>query len=200
MRTDSAKTDVRDAILDAADRLIGFYGYTKTTVDDIAHEAGVGKGTIYLYFKSKEEVAVSWVDRVNARLRDQLQRIADSEIAPADKFREMLLVRILFRFDTIRNYTRSLDELLAAIRPITLIWRERWQDAEAKIFAQVLTQGEDNGVFHVDDAYQTARLLLMATNSYLPNNLSIEQLGERDQIADAVTRMAELLLNGVLVR
>lgn len=43
-------------ILDAAVRLISHYGYDKTTVSDIAKEAGVSKGAIYLHWKSKEDL------------------------------------------------------------------------------------------------------------------------------------------------
>jgi AcrR family transcriptional regulator len=43
-------------ILDAAARLFAHYGYDKTTVDDIAREAGVSKGAIYLHFKGKDEL------------------------------------------------------------------------------------------------------------------------------------------------
>lgn len=46
----------RAAILDAALRVFGQYGYRRTSMDDIAGEAGIGKGTIYLSFASKEEV------------------------------------------------------------------------------------------------------------------------------------------------
>jgi len=45
-----------ERILDAAARLITHYGYDKTTVSDIAREAGVSKGAIYLHWSSKEEL------------------------------------------------------------------------------------------------------------------------------------------------
>jgi len=53
MRTTLAPADVRDAILDAAERLLARYGYRKMTMDDLASEAGIGKGTTYLHFPSK---------------------------------------------------------------------------------------------------------------------------------------------------
>ena len=46
----------RAAILDAALRVFGQYGYRRTSMDDIAREAEIGKGTIYLSFASKEKV------------------------------------------------------------------------------------------------------------------------------------------------
>src|SRR6185295_3136508 len=54
----------REAILDATDRLLGRLGYQKTTIDDLAREADVGRRTIYLNFQSKEEIFLSSIDRV----------------------------------------------------------------------------------------------------------------------------------------
>ena len=45
-----------DRILDAASKLIVHYGYDKTTVSDIAREAGVSKGAIYLHWASKDDL------------------------------------------------------------------------------------------------------------------------------------------------
>ncbi len=61
---------MRDRILDATERLLGRLGYRKTTMDDIAAEAGVGRRTIYLHFPGKEEVALATIDRIVERLRE----------------------------------------------------------------------------------------------------------------------------------
>src|SRR5258708_2762533 len=45
-----------ERILDAATRLLMRWGYRKTTIDDVAREAGVGKGTIYLHWKDKNQL------------------------------------------------------------------------------------------------------------------------------------------------
>ena len=47
---------VRDAILQAAEHVFQKWGLNKSTMEDIAHEAGKGKSTLYYYFKSKEEI------------------------------------------------------------------------------------------------------------------------------------------------
>src|SRR6201989_11434 len=107
------KEAVKDAILDATDRLLALFGYRKMTVEDIAVEAGIGKGTIYLHFSSKEEVVLSHVDRTVAQLNQHLAEIARSKIPARERIRQMLLVRVLFRFDSIQHYTQSLNDLLA---------------------------------------------------------------------------------------
>src|SRR5918995_2109265 len=85
---------IKDSILDATDRLLARYGYRKMTVEDIAVEAGIGKGTIYLHFSSKEEVVLSHVDRIVDHLKQQhLSVIARSDITAPERIRQMLLVR-----------------------------------------------------------------------------------------------------------
>jgi len=63
------------AILDAALQVFGQYGYRRTSMDDIAREAGIGKGTIYLSFASKEEVFQALSQRLAQRM------LADAEVA-----------------------------------------------------------------------------------------------------------------------
>jgi AcrR family transcriptional regulator len=196
----SPKTDVKEAILDATDRLLARYGYRKMTVEDIAIEAGIGKGTIYLHFSSKEEVVLSHVDRIVDRLKQRLLQIADSEKSAAEKLRLMLLTRVLFRFDSIQHYTQSLNDLLAALRPGLLSRRARYFDEEAQILADVLNHGQQSGEFELGDAMETAYALLQATNGLLPYSLSTSELGERDQVEKKTKAVAELMLRGLLSR
>jgi AcrR family transcriptional regulator len=58
----------RAVILDAALRVFGQYGYRRTSMDDIAREAGIAKGTIYLSFASKEEVFQALSERLSERM------------------------------------------------------------------------------------------------------------------------------------
>jgi AcrR family transcriptional regulator len=196
MRDSVKQRTVRDAILDATDDLLTRFGYKKMTIDDLAHEVGIGKGTVYLYFPSKEEIALSHVDRIIERLKARLWEIAGSDIKPEQKIKKMLIERVMIRFDAVQHYTMSLNEMMAQIRPRLLERRQRYFEEEAVAFASVLSHGE---VF-VGNAQETARLLLVATNSLLPYSLSTNELGSRDEIEDKTTRLAELLLQGIIKR
>ena len=186
--------------MDATVRLLARYGYRKMTGEDIAKEVGVGKGTIYLHFKSKEEVVLSHVDRIVERVKERLWAIANSDDSAAVRIRLMLLTRVLFRFDSIQHYTQSLNDLLAALRPSLLARRAVYFDEEAQIFADVLNQGRDSQEFQFDDALSTAYGILHATNSLLPYSLSTTELGEREEVKEKATVIADLILSGLLKR
>jgi AcrR family transcriptional regulator len=194
------KEAVKDAILDATDRLLARYGYRKMTVEDIAVEAGIGKGSIYLHFSSKEEVVLSHIDRIVDRLRERLKEIAHSDATAAERLRLMLLTRVLFRFDSIQHYTQSLNDLLSVLRSSLLARRAQYFEAEAQVFAEVLMAGREAGEFSFDNDHATAHALLQATNGFLPYSLSTTELGAREEVEQRVADVANLMLRGLLSR
>ena len=194
------KEAVKDAILDSTDRLLARFGYRKMTVEDIAAEAGIGKGSIYLHFSSKEEVVLSHIDRIVDRLQERLREIARSDVTAAERLRLMLLTRVLFRFDSIQHYTQSLNDLLSVLRSSLLSRRAQYFESEAQIFAEVLTAGREAGEFSFDDELATAHALLQATNGLLPYSLSTTELGAREDVEQRTADVANVMLRGVLSR
>jgi AcrR family transcriptional regulator len=201
MRSIAAREDIRDLILDAADRLLARSGYKRMTMEDLAQEVGIGKGTIYLHFPSKEEVVLSHVDRIVERVKSELRRLAATD-APADtRLREMLMTRVLVRFDSVQHYTESLSDLLAALRPGLLARRRRHFEEEAEIIAEVLHEGHRAGLFtFAGGPATTARALLTATNALLPYSLSARELGHRQDVEHEASRVVALLLEGLITR
>jgi len=190
--------ETRDAILDATDRLLASRGFRGVTMDDVAREAGVSRRTVYMYFPSKEDVGLSSIDRVVENAQRYLRELAAEQGDPAVVLRNMLLGRVLFRVDSIREYRQSLDELFEAVRPSYMMQRRRQHGREAEIFAAVLGRGRAEGRFFVDDPEAMATTLIQATNAFLPYSLSVQELGEREQIERALRRMVDLLLRGLI--
>jgi AcrR family transcriptional regulator len=187
-----------DLILDAADRLLARYGYRKMTIDDLAREAGIGKGTVYLHFRSKEDVVLSHVDRIANRVVTELRVIAASDAPPAAKLSEMLVTRVMFRFDGVQHYSESMSEVLRDFRAALLQRREGYFEEEAKVLSGVLREGQRARAFRRHEPVATARTLILASNSLLPFNLSTQELGKRREVEQAATRIADLVLKGLL--
>jgi AcrR family transcriptional regulator len=199
-RAIAVREDVRELILDATERLLIRYGYAKMTMDDLAREVGVAKGTLYLHFPSKEEVVLSRIDRMVDGLVDELRAIAASRREPVPKLRDMLILRVLHRFDAAKQYARSIDEMLASIRAGLLARREQHFALEASVFAELLEHGKRAGALSFADADSTAQSLLLATNALLPGGLTVKQLGRRDAVEQKVTNIANLIINGLRPR
>src|SRR5579883_108955 len=66
------------AIMDAARRLLVSHGYQDVTMDDVAHQAGVGKGTLFLYYKNKEQLLSAALADLSDQLRESLDGLAGS--------------------------------------------------------------------------------------------------------------------------
>lgn len=77
-----------ELILDAAYDLFGSNGFYETKISDIAHQAGIAKGTVYLYFKSKEELFMAVTRRDCEHFLDGL----DTNLQNCSTMAERLLV------------------------------------------------------------------------------------------------------------
>jgi len=200
MRDGGPTLSTREAILDATDKLLARYGYKKMTIDDLAEEVGIGKGSVYLHFTSKEEIALSHIDRIIERLKASLHRIAERPGKADRRIKEMLVERVVFRFDSVQHYSQGLNELLSVVRPKLLERRKRYFNEEAGIIAGVITEGQRDGSFRKGDARDIAMTFLSATNSLLPYSLSAVELGDRTTVADQVKKTADILINGIKLK
>lgn len=200
MRDAVQKGETKDAILDAADRMLARHGYRKMTIDGLAAEVGIGKGTIYLHFSSKEEIVLSHIDRIIERLKSRLSLIAARDLSCEERLRSMLIERVMFRFDSVQHYTTSLNDLLTEIRPRLLVRRKLYFQEEARIFASVIQEVSCSTTMIGIDPLELAKTILSATNSLLPFSLSTSELGERAAIKRKAGQIADLLLTGLIRR
>ena len=103
-----SKTDVitdfrRTQILDAARASFAKNGLSGTTVDGIARSAGVAKGTVYLYYKSKEDILKQVLDEDVAQLHGLTVPIITGQGTIEDKLRRFLIGVLTF-FDEKRDF------------------------------------------------------------------------------------------------
>ncbi len=74
-----------DTIMESASRLFFESGYQESSMDDIAREIGVTKGTLYLYFKNKEELLYEVCRRNTNLLEDNLDKMVTEDILESAK-------------------------------------------------------------------------------------------------------------------
>ncbi|HVJ80027.1 MAG TPA: TetR/AcrR family transcriptional regulator [Planctomycetia bacterium] len=193
----AGKTSTRDALLDAVEKLLGALGYRKLTVDDVAQAAGLSRRTFYLHFAGKEEATLAALDRDIDRLVEGLRRLARDPATARERLEAMLRFRVRFLHEKVRHRTETNDEIFGQLRPLYMPRREGYLAKESVVFAEVLEEGRRGGELRFDDAGETAILLLLATNAFLPFGLSPRQLRRKAEIDRRVARMAGLLLRGL---
>lgn len=194
------RRQARDEILDAAERTFDTFGYAKATMEDVAREAGVGRTTIYLHFKTKEELALASLDRIHDRAVENLTRIASqSDLAPAERVRQMLLGRIRFGFDHGRG-RRDDPDRSQAILPLYIHRRQQYLEVDAGVFEAVLREGVASGDLAVENCPRAAFALILATNALLPFSLTPRMRDDWPAIESAAETLTGLLLNGLKSR
>jgi TetR/AcrR family fatty acid metabolism transcriptional regulator len=120
----AAVTDKREAILRAAIKVFARNGYFNSKVADIAAEAGIADGTVYLYFKSKDEILHSIFDRAMAEFISEGKKELVDLVDPVERLTriaELHLERlgadrglaIVFQVE-LRGSTKHMQEFSAA--------------------------------------------------------------------------------------
>jgi AcrR family transcriptional regulator len=145
----------RRQILDAAGRLAVDRGLSETSIAQVAEAAGVAKGTIYLYFDSRQAlIAGLQADLWERMLQRPRDLIADATLSWSERLAGTVEHWIHFEFEHHDLYHQVFH--LAATDP-----DEPWAETHA-ILAAILKGGVDAGEFSIDDVDVTADFLLHA--------------------------------------
>ncbi len=186
----------RDAILAAAERLFRHYGPAKTTMADIAREAGVGVGSVYLEFAAKDALieALSRARHASVlcAMREALSRGDDW----AARFRAVLDARVRALLDTADDGAHAGDLVLCghgAVRET----HARFRTEEVALVADLLREAQAAGEFAAGDADAAARTVLSAYAAFDPPRLYERP---RDTVWSELQATHDLVLHGLLRR
>src|SRR6187455_2786772 len=89
VRPPAATGDKRDLILRAATRVFAQNGFFQSQVADVARVAGVAAGTVYLYFKGKDDLLVSIFERSMSEVIAEGRAAVDGIADPAERLRRI---------------------------------------------------------------------------------------------------------------
>ncbi len=194
MRQASPAGDKRDLILKAATKVFAQNGYFQSQVADVARVAGVAAGTVYLYFKGKDDLLVSIFERsMNEALGEARAAIADVA-EPADRLRTIARLHL-------ERLGRDKD--LAVVFQVELRqsvkFMERFSETFLQDYFQLIRQaigdGQQAGAFRTDISATTSTKIFFGALDEMATNwvLSRRKYDLRAE-ADAVV---DLFINGV---
>lgn len=185
----------REAILGAAIMVFSRKGFHKSSVEEIARRAGVGKGTIYLYFGGKSELfgaaVIEGVETFIEKLRSELE----SDLPFPEHFKQLVASSVSY-YLKYGDLTRIFNnELSSGLDRATLTRIEEARKRCLDFFAEILEDGHRRGYIRAVD-FQLAAVGLVG----LLDSMCAHQLRGRDKVdEDRIFETVYALLSAGLV-
>lgn len=145
----------RTAILDAALRVFGQYGYRRTSMDEVAREAGIGKGTIYLSFAGKDEVFRALSQRLSQWMLSAAETASRQPGTTADKLTAICAAWFGTYMETIRR-SPHVAELMDAKHRLSADVVSRAASRYKRLVRDILTEADAGGELNLESAGITA--------------------------------------------
>ncbi|MEI7661126.1 MAG: TetR/AcrR family transcriptional regulator [Bacteroidota bacterium] len=155
----SGNAKKQDAILSAAQKRLGLYGFEKTTMSEIAADLNLSKASLYYYFPDKESLWCAVLDKeqdeffslMNSRLKEYYD--PETIISEFVKWRHGY-------FTTFLNLTKFRFSDRNELRPHYRTMIDKFRKHEEQQVTGILKQGVLSGVFDIENPEQTARMFL----------------------------------------
>jgi len=163
-KLDAAK---REAILTSAQKRFRTYGIQKTTMQEIARDAGIAVGTLYLYFKNKEEIIIASAEAFAQRHWEDAQAIVQSVASPVEKLRAYIVNRFRAAKETRLSSAHAAEIARAVIRlkPERLEEEASWMQ---NTVLSILKQGIEDNSFQIANPQRDAEVFLYAVAYFFP--------------------------------
>lgn len=189
------------SIQDATMRVIARKGMAAATMQEIAEEAGVAKGTIYLYFRDRDELVEKTFETSMEKLFVQIDEALDRDVAFEDKLRAVMSAQLAF-FSQNREFFRLYLSLRmpegtpAQQRRQQRSCHPRYRQRVDKL-AAVLRQAIDRGELRDVDVDRLALFIIEGSTAVL-----LERLTEKSSPAEDadVEFLVGLILDGIRKR
>lgn len=163
--------DVRERLLDAARKRFGRYGVRKTTVDEIAKDAGLARATVYLHFRSKRDLYRELLGADTAQLVAEIEDAMTRHDDPLERIRALFRATLShYQNNTVlRDAMREDPELALAAdtRPI----RGKHEARVLELLTSAIDEGVRNGTFRSVSPPQTAYVMFVAGRALIDAEL-----------------------------
>jgi AcrR family transcriptional regulator len=190
--------DKAQRILEAAKGLFSSIGLKNTSIEEIATKAGLGKGTVYLYFKSKDEIFSTLASSFHQDLQAAIDDACSTPARATERLKAFIETRIRFWERSYREYgltISSLYEVLSA--PSNIVMREEYAKVDLQRIHSILMDGIAAGEFLLDNPERTAVVLCSMLDAL---SLPWDQDGSRVAADVMVDTYSAVLLNGLSLR
>ncbi|MGN7377709.1 TetR/AcrR family transcriptional regulator [Bacillus altitudinis] len=181
-------------IIDAAVVVIAENGYHQSQVSKIAKQAGVADGTIYLYFKNKEDILISLFKEKMGQFIERMEN--DIQKKPSAKEKLLLLIREHFRLLSQDHHLALVTQL--ELRQSNLELRQKINEVlkgYLNMLDSILTEGKKTGEFRQNLDVRLARQMVFGTIDETATTWVMND--QKYDLPALAERVHDLLLNGI---
>ncbi len=153
--------DKKERIITTAQKLFARFGMKKTTVDEIAKAARIGKGTVYHYFGSKEEIFAAVLEKEIGYMQKQIEQAVAQVETPQAKIHTFLLTRMRC-VKELGNYYSVIRDEYVEYMPLIENYRITHDHYEMMLVQNWLEEGNATGDFDIEDTKVVASVMITA--------------------------------------
>jgi len=185
----------RERILAAAVKVFARKGFHNSRIAEVAEEAGVASGTIYLYFRNKDDILISvFEDSLEDIIKGMETQLADLD-DPRDKLRKFIERHLAM----LEEHKELAEVLQVELRQSHKFMKEyeptRWIDY-LNIIAGILKQGQESGAFRKDVSLGVFKRAVFGALDEISLYWVLTEHNDGDYLAQAAEQLSSLLLDG----
>ncbi len=183
----------KEEILRVAQQLFSYFGFAKTTVDEIAKAARMGKASLYYYFASKDEIVEKVLEKENQLWEQKIAQAVDKEHHPLHKIKAFALARIQ-SLTELNNISRVIREETSKPDRIIHKFRKKIMTQELATVKQILKEGREKKIFRIKNLEQTALIIISALKGL---EHFLEEKFAAPDVEQHLDRLLEVIFRGI---
>jgi len=150
--------DKKNLIISVAEKFFSRFGLNKTTMDEIAKAARIGKATLYHYFASKENIFAEVIQKESQILKNRLNEAIKAANNPKEQIRVYIITRMNYLNTLVNTYSALTDEYLEHYACVKKFRRD-FNNYEIQTLASILHNGVDQKVFSTINVNDVAKVI-----------------------------------------
>ncbi len=162
----SSRIVKKNNMIKIAAKLFSQKSFHDVTMDEIAEKVGVAKGTIYLYFSSKDNLYLEILEHTFDSIESLLEKEINTDFLAPDKLKKVLAIVINFyreNIDVLKILSRDETHLIQEHQDLT----EKWRRRRIELYEKIIEKGIKEGSFKTRNTELAALILYGAVGAVM---------------------------------
>ena len=185
--------EVKGIIINAATKFFSKFGFSKTTMSEIARHTHKAKGLLYYYFNSKEELFNEVLKQELSKIKTELGKIAVSEMDPLVMLKTYLLLHLKLLNKALTYHETLKADFFEKYHFVKNV-RDDFSHFEREQLSIILGKGKDEGYLSITDITSSANITLMILHGI---EISLFLQHEYDAYEATLDELSTVMISGL---